>query len=279
MSIDAASADAKNPVSHITEKNAVQGNAVVPDSSAQSTTSTTQRVLSIKPVSHADLPDLVALDQRCLGGIWSLAGYGREVDSPNSDLIVLSSLPHNLPHNIDNSVSDLSHTINRTSPTRDQGTANLPSSLTPAAPFLGLGCLWSILEEAHITLLGIDPAYRRQGLGQLLLYVLLTCAQQRGLERATLEVRVSNQSAIALYEQFGFRRAGCRKHYYPNGEDALILWLNGLHHPEFNRSRHQWWSSIQTKLAAAGWLVKIDNSLPLLLEAESPRDQLDIFCK
>lgn len=268
MSIDTASADAKNPISHITE-NAVKGNAVVPDSFAQSATPTTQRVLSVKTVSHADLPDLVALDQRCLGGIWSLEGYGREVDSPNSDLIVLSSLPHS----IDDPVSQLSHT------TSGQGTENPPSPLASSAPFLGLGCLWSILEEAHITLLGVDPAYRRQGLGQLLLYVLLTCAQQRGLERATLEVRVSNQSAIALYEQFGFRRAGCRKHYYPNDEDALILWLNGLHHPEFDHSRHQWWQSIATKLKAAGWLVKLDNSLPLVLETKNSRDQLDIFHK
>ncbi len=255
MSIDAASADTGNPISHITE-NTVKGNAVVPDSSAQSATPTTQRVLSVKTVSHADLPDLVALDQRCLGGIWSLEGYGREVDSPNSDLIVLSSLLDN----IDDPVSELGHTAS------GQGTENPPSPLASSASFLGLGCLWSILEEAHITLLGVDPAYRRQGLGQLLLYVLLTCAQQRSLERATLEVRVSNQGAIALYEQFGFRRAGCRKRYYPDDEDALILWLNGLHHPEFDRSRHQWWQSIATKLHITGWSVKIDDSLPLVLE-------------
>lgn len=269
MSIDAASADAKNPVSQITGNTVAHGDAADLEFSPQSETSTTQRVLCVKTVSHADLPDLVALDQRCLGGIWSLEGYGREVDSPNSDLIVLSSLLHN----IEDPVSELSP------PTRGQSTANPPSALAPSAPFLGLGCLWSILEEAHITLLGVDPAYRRQGLGQLLLYVLLTCAQQRGLERATLEVRVSNQGAIALYEQFGFRRAGCRRRYYPDDEDALILWLNGLHHPEFDRNRQQWWSSIQAKLKAAGWSVKIDDSLPLVLDVENSRDQLDISCK
>ena len=42
----------------------------------------------------------------------------------------------------------------------------------------------------------------------------------------TLEVRVSNREAIAMYERFGFRSAGVRHRYYhDNGEDALIMWL------------------------------------------------------
>jgi [ribosomal protein S18]-alanine N-acetyltransferase len=44
--------------------------------------------------------------------------------------------------------------------------------------------------------------------------------------RYTLEVRTSNQAAIAMYERFGFRAAGHRRRYYhDNGEDALIMWL------------------------------------------------------
>ncbi len=43
----------------------------------------------------------------------------------------------------------------------------------------------------------------------------------------TLEVRVSNRQAIAMYERFGFRSAGVRPRYYhDNGEDALIMWLD-----------------------------------------------------
>jgi ribosomal-protein-alanine N-acetyltransferase len=43
----------------------------------------------------------------------------------------------------------------------------------------------------------------------------------------TLEVRVSNKDAIAMYERFGFRSAGVRPRYYhDNGEDALIMWLD-----------------------------------------------------
>ncbi|MGP1385962.1 MAG: ribosomal protein S18-alanine N-acetyltransferase [Thainema sp.] len=261
MSIDAASADAKNPVSHITE-NAVKGDAVDLDSPSQLETSTAQRILHVKTVAHTDLTDLVALDQRCLGGIWTIDGYGREVDSPNSDLIVLSSVVRESSLSLSNGMGTAgSSECSIVAP----HAAGISSQFT--AQFIGLGCLWSILEEAHITLLGVDPTYRRQGLGQLLLYVLLTSAQQRGLERATLEVRVSNQSAIALYEQFGFRRAGCRKHYYPDGEDALILWLNGIHRSDFDHRLQHWWHVIQTKLQAAGWLLIPDPNLSLTLEA------------
>ena len=91
-----------------------------------------------------------------------------------------------------------------------------------------MGAFWQILEEAHITLLAIDPPFRNQGLGKYLLSALLDTACQQQLERATLEVRASNLAAIHLYQQFGFQIAGRRKRYYPDQEDALILWLNRL---------------------------------------------------
>ena len=53
------------------------------------------------------------------------------------------------------------------------------------------------------------------------------CSTRRApTARYTLEVRTSNHGAIAMYERFGFRRAGHRRRYYhDNGEDALIMWL------------------------------------------------------
>ena len=51
--------------------------------------------------------------------------------------------------------------------------------------------------------------------------------EARGVLPFTLEVRVSNHQAIAMYERFGFRSAGVRPRYYhDNGEDALIMWLD-----------------------------------------------------
>ena len=91
-----------------------------------------------------------------------------------------------------------------------------------------MGCLWAILEEAHITTLAIEPAYQGKKLGSLLLAHLLQAGCARGLTRATLEVRASNQKALNLYQAFGFKTAGVRKRYYADREDACILWCSGL---------------------------------------------------
>lgn len=177
--------------------------------------------LQVQALTPQDLPAALDLDRRCLGGLWNLDGYQREIDSPNSDLLVLQR-------------------------------ETLDTHCAPA--LLAIGCSWTILEEAHITLLAVDLDHQRQGLGQALLYCLLKAAHDRGLERATLEVRVSNQAAIALYQKFGFQTAGRRKRYYADtGEDALVLWRGGLHHPHFPQTLTNWQQTISDRLGRSGW--------------------------
>jgi [ribosomal protein S18]-alanine N-acetyltransferase len=174
----------------------------------------------------------VELDQRSLGGMWSFDAYEREFNSPNSDLLVLS-----IP----------------SPPSSDPSPDAALSS-----PLVGIGCLWSILEEAHITVLAIHPDYWHQGFGQSLLYGLLTCAQARGLEWATLEVRRSNQRALSLYQKFGFREVGCRKRYYKDtNEDALIFWRSGLHKPEFTDYLEQLEVQVRDRLSQSGWSLSV----------------------
>ena len=75
----------------------------------------------------------------------------------------------------------------------------------------------------HLMNIAIDPPARRKGFAKALLERLLTEAGPN--EQYTLEVRTSNQPAIALYERFGFRPAGTRHRYYQDtGEDAMIMW-------------------------------------------------------
>lgn len=90
---------------------------------------------------------------------------------------------------------------------------------------IGYGGMWIILDEAHITNIAITPAHRGQRLGELLLRHMMNAAKAKGVERITLEVRVSNTSAQKLYERLGFKSAGIRKGYYiDNKEDAIIMW-------------------------------------------------------
>jgi [ribosomal protein S18]-alanine N-acetyltransferase len=157
--------------------------------------------LQLQEMTSDQLPAVLELDQLCFGGLWTAEGYQRELDSPNSDLLVLNS-----------------------------------------PELIGMGCYWAILDEAHITIVGIHPNDRKKGLGQLMLLTLLHRAQQREMARATLEVRISNESAINLYQKLGFKIAGQRKGYYADtGEDALILWLGELQTAAFTERFSKFW--------------------------------------
>lgn len=92
---------------------------------------------------------------------------------------------------------------------------------------IGHGGIVILDGDAHITTVAIDPAHQRRGLGSVLVTHLLRAAEVNGCSAVTLEVRVSNRAAIAMYEKHGFESAGSRPGYYgDNGEDAMIMWSN-----------------------------------------------------
>ena len=77
----------------------------------------------------------------------------------------------------------------------------------------------------HLMNVAVEPQRRRCGVASRLISQLFE--EARGELPFTLEVRVSNGQAVAMYERFGFRSAGVRPRYYhDNGEDALIMWLD-----------------------------------------------------
>ena len=97
----------------------------------------------------------------------------------------------------------------------------------------GFAGLWLMVDEAHVTTFAIDPAWRRNHLGERLLIALLDLALDRRATEATLEVRLSNLPARRLYEKYGFRPVGIRPRYYSdNNEDALIMTTEPLRSPE-----------------------------------------------
>lgn len=131
----------------------------------------------------------MSLDRLCFGKLWSRDQYLREIDSPNSDIVLMFE----------------------------------------EESLVSYGCVWAIVDEAHITVLGTHPAHLRNGYARQVLKELLRLAIVREMKRATLEVRASNTAAIDLYQSLGFEEAGRRKKYYSDTkEDALILWTGGL---------------------------------------------------
>jgi [ribosomal protein S18]-alanine N-acetyltransferase len=169
--------------------------------------------LQLTLARDVDLGAIFELDRRCLDGLWSPDQYAREQQSDKSDIVV----------------------------------ARLGDQI------LAYGCVWSILEEAHITILAVDPPFQRRGLGRLILWGMMECAIRRGLERSTLEVKETNLAALGLYQTYGFIEAGRRPKYYKDNSAALILWLNHLQYPAFLATQRAQYQQIQVQGQQYGW--------------------------
>lgn len=85
-----------------------------------------------------------------------------------------------------------------------------------------------VLDEAHLLNLSIAKTYQKQGLGRFLLEYMLKIAKSYQAANMFLEVRASNVSALALYENIGFNEMAVRRNYYPAAtgrEDAILMGL------------------------------------------------------
>ncbi len=81
------------------------------------------------------------------------------------------------------------------------------------------------VDAWHVMNVAVAPDRQRQGIASALLGRLFELTADDDRRGYTLEVRVSNRAAIALYEQLGFEQRGIRRGYYTdNREDALIMW-------------------------------------------------------
>ena len=93
---------------------------------------------------------------------------------------------------------------------------------------IGYALVMMVLDEAHLLNLSVAKTYQKQGLGRILLEHMIQIAKNNQAANMFLEVRPSNISAIALYENTGFNEMAIRRGYYPakNGrEDAVLMGL------------------------------------------------------
>jgi ribosomal-protein-alanine N-acetyltransferase len=171
-----------------------------------------------------DIPEVGRVERRCFANPWPMAAYRRELSDPE--------------HNV--------YVVIREYRDADPRPDGEPVRRLPLGPFrqlvrhfegdgrvIGFAGMWHMFEEAHVTTIGIDNGYRGRGLGELLLLSLIDQAVARGAHWMTLEVRVSNSPAQALYGKYGFTVQGTRKRYYSdNNEDAHIMWSPDLTLPE-----------------------------------------------
>ncbi|MBI3128329.1 MAG: ribosomal protein S18-alanine N-acetyltransferase [Candidatus Tectomicrobia bacterium] len=153
--------------------------------------------LRLRPMRREDVPAVLSIERLSFTLPWSETTFLRELEKVS-----------------------LSHLLVVEGPAPGGGGAD---------PLLGYACWWEVTDECHITDFAVAPSARRRGVGDFLLNGLLEDARRRGAVRATLEVRVSNEAAISLYEKWGFSAIAMRQRYYPdNDEDALVMWKDPL---------------------------------------------------
>ncbi|MDQ2653927.1 MAG: ribosomal protein S18-alanine N-acetyltransferase [Chloroflexota bacterium] len=206
-------------------------------SSLQRTQSTRQSenvpapLYRLDPMTFDDVPAVGRVERRCFPNPWPASAYRRELqDQKQNCYIVLRALA---PAGGD---AHDETTQARSLPRRSL----LPLHLgrrhdheSMPAQVIGFAGMWQSFDEAHVTTIGVDPAYRGQSLGELLLLSMFDAALARGANWLTLEVRVTNEPAQALYRKYGFTVHGVRKRYYSdNNEDALIMWSRALSEPD-----------------------------------------------
>ncbi len=99
---------------------------------------------------------------------------------------------------------------------------------------VGYAGLMLVGDESHVTTIAVDPLWHRHKIGSRMLAHLARTSRERGVKHMTLEVRVANAGAQAMYRKFGFEPAGIRKNYYAETrEDALIMWVHDIDTDEY----------------------------------------------
>jgi ribosomal-protein-alanine N-acetyltransferase len=190
-------------------------------------------------MTQDDVPEVSRVERRCFPNPWPGSAYRRELQNPQQNYYVVlrGPLSDDAPPGDDGQEASGGESAGtRPLPRRSLlplglGRRNGANGGSPA-PIVGFAGMWFAFDEAHVTTIGVDPPYRGQGFGELLFLTMVDEAIVRGANWLTLEVRVSNDPAQALYRKYGFTVHGTRKRYYSdNNEDAHIMWSRALSDP------------------------------------------------
>lgn len=208
---------------------------------------------AIEPMRFEDIPEVVEIERACFAMPWPASAYKRELKNPNSTryLICRHYLAEPPPPAAISSQPKKNNFVARVLPfLKPEGESGRANSMPNPNPIVGYGGLWLMMDEAHITTLGVNPEFRGKGLGEFLLVGLVDVAMALGASWLTLEVRVSNTTAQKLYEKYTFKVSGTRKGYYTdNNEDAYIMWSDELTKLSFREKYKTLKSALLTKLA------------------------------
>lgn len=145
--------------------------------------------LTVRPMGHPDLPAVLAIEREVQPSPWSIAVFRSELLRDGRCYLVAE---------VDGTV-------------------------------VGFAGMFRVLDEGHVTTVGVAPGWQARGIGTRLMIALHRHALAQGVQAMSLEVRSGNTRAQSLYRRLGYAPVGVRPRYYSdNAEDALIMWLHEL---------------------------------------------------
>lgn len=170
----------------------------------------------VEPMRLEDIPEVMEIERVSFPSPWPVHAYRHEVSQ--NRLAHYFVARHQFADEPQEDVEDEEPSLfNRVQRWAHGTKASGPS-------LVGYCGFWMAADEVHISTIAVDPGYRLQGIGQLLLITAIEQALKLGASIISLEVRVSNIAAQNLYRKYGFKGVGRRRRYYSdNREDALTM--------------------------------------------------------
>lgn len=206
----------------------------------------------VRKMYQEDVKQVTEIDREAFPTQWPTPNYQREIQNRLSHYIVVcdNDIPIEKPEGQVSPGKGLirpgsiwSHLFRR----RNYYGYQLPQSLRHRV--IGFSGFWVLAEEAHISSIAVREAYRRTGVGELLLISVLNMAEELKASIVTLEVRASNTTAQNLYSKYGFMHVGVRRGYYnDNREDGLIMTTENITSATFKVKLEQLKQTLSEKL-------------------------------
>ena len=189
--------------------------------------------VALRRMRAEDIPQVIEIEQEAFSPGWVGTPFRRDLNSRYCRFLV-AYLPD------DNDAELIDETMRSASDSPDASMwgrmlQGVKSALGLAGQqfsdqLAGYVGIWFQGNQAHITEIAVRESLRGRGIGELLLIGTVRVALEQGMDEVTLEARVTNFIAQALYSKYGFNEMGIRKNYYAdNREDAVIMTTDAIH--------------------------------------------------
>jgi ribosomal-protein-alanine N-acetyltransferase len=170
----------------------------------------------IRPLQADDIPQILDIERQSFPSMWPQTVYQRELKNSMARYLVATEPLESNAEAEATETDGVRRLVRRFF-------GGLPVSARPQERILGIVGLWLVLGEAHIVTIAVRPERRRQGIGELLLVAAIEAAIDEHQDEVTLECRISNHEARAMYGKYGFIQVGVRAKYYSDTQEDAVL--------------------------------------------------------